>query len=243
MILFIKLFLAHLLGDFLLQPNSWVSHKIVKKQKSIFLYLHSILHGLLAWLLVFEKDFWIYALAITISHGLIDLAKLQFQTEKTKRSWFIFDQFLHLLVLAAVVIWYQNSKIIVFPEIKNHLWIVLTAVIFLTKPTSILIKNIISIWTPDENTNADHSLQNAGNYIGILERLFILCFILTGHFEATGFLLGAKSIFRFGDLRMARDRKLTEYVLIGTLISFGIAIGIGLLAQFFIQNFSVYFLD
>lgn len=243
MILFIKLFLAHLLGDFLLQPNSWVSHKIVKKQKSIFLYLHSVLHGLLAWLLVFEKDFWIYALVITISHGLIDLAKLQFQTEKTKRSWFIIDQFLHLLVLAAVVIWYQNSKIIVFPEIKNHLWIVVTAVIFLTKPTSILIKNIISIWTPDETTNADHSLQNAGNYIGILERLFILCFILTGHFEATGFLLGAKSIFRFGDLRMARDRKLTEYVLIGTLISFGIAIGIGLLAQFFIQNFSVYFLD
>jgi len=243
MILFIKLFLAHLLGDFLLQPNSWVSHKIVKKQNSIFLYLHSVLHGLLAWLLVFEKDFWIYALVITISHGLIDLAKLQFQTEKTKRSWFIFDQFLHLLVLAAVVILYQNSKIIVFPEIKNHLWIVVTAVIFLTKPTSILIKNIISIWTPDENTNADHSLQNAGNYIGILERLFILCFILTGHFEATGFLLGAKSIFRFGDLRMARDRKLTEYVLIGTLISFGIAIGIGLLAQFFIQNFSVYFLD
>lgn len=243
MILFIKLLLAHLLGDFLLQPNSWVSHKIEKKQNSIFLYIHSILHGLLAWLFVFEKEFWIFALAITVSHGLIDLMKLHFQTERSKRSWFIFDQILHLLVLGIVVIWYQNMSIIFFPEIKNHLWILGTSVIFLTKPTSILIKNIISIWTPDENSNADHSLQNAGNYIGILERLFIFCFILIGHFEAIGFLLGAKSIFRFGDLRMARDRKLTEYVLIGTLISFGIAIGIGLLAQFLIQNFSVYFLD
>ena len=243
MILFIKLLLAHLLGDFLLQPNSWVSHKIEKKHNSIFLYIHSILHGLLAWIFVFEKQFWIFAIVITISHGMIDLMKLHFQTERSKRNWFVFDQILHLSVLAIVVLWYQKTTLFFLPDFKNNLWIIGTSVIFLTKPTSILIKNIISIWTPDESNKADHSLQNAGNYIGILERLFIFCFILIGHFEAIGFLLGAKSIFRFGDLRMARDRKLTEYVLIGTLISFGIAIGIGLSAQFLIQNFSVYFLD
>ena len=39
MILFIKLLLAHLLGDFIWQPNSWVSHKEAKKHKSIYLYL------------------------------------------------------------------------------------------------------------------------------------------------------------------------------------------------------------
>ena len=100
----------------------------------------------------------------------------------------------------------------------------------LTKPTSIIIKNIISIWTP-ENKTKDNSLQNAGNYIGILERLFVFCFILIGHFEAIGFLLAAKSIFRFGDLKEAKDRKLTEYVLIGTLLSFGVALLIGLLVQ------------
>jgi hypothetical protein len=59
----------------------------------------------------------------------------------------------------------------------------------------------------------------------------VFCFILTGHFEAIGFLLAAKSIFRFGDLKEAKDRKLTEYVLIGTLLSFGIALLIGLLVQ------------
>src|SRR5690606_6388851 len=96
---------------------------------------------------------------------------------------------------------------------------------------SILIKNIISIWTP-ENKSKDNWLENAGNYIGILERLFVFSFIITGHFEAFGFLLAAKSIFRFGDLKAAKDRKLTEYVLIGTLLSFGIALLIGLLVQF-----------
>jgi hypothetical protein len=59
----------------------------------------------------------------------------------------------------------------------------------------------------------------------------VFCFILIGHFEAIGFLLAAKSIFRFGDLKEAKDRKLTEYVLIGTLLSFGVALLIGLLVQ------------
>ncbi|RYE13805.1 MAG: DUF3307 domain-containing protein, partial [Sphingobacteriales bacterium] len=49
------------------------------------------------------------------------------------------------------------------------------------------------------------------------------------HFEAVGFLLAAKSIFRFGDLKEAHDIKLTEYVLIGTLLSFGMAIVTALL--------------
>ena len=70
-------------------------------------------------------------------------------------------------------------------------------------------------------------------YIGILERVLIFVFILTNHFEAVGFLLAAKSIFRFGDLKEAQDLKLTEYVLIGTLLSFGIAIVTAMLAQMF----------
>jgi hypothetical protein len=41
--------------------------------------------------------------------------------------------------------------------------------------------------------------------------------------------LAAKSIFRFGDLKESKDRKLTEYVLIGTLLSFGIAIAVGMI--------------
>jgi len=62
--------------------------------------------------------------------------------------------------------------------------------------------------------------------------------MLTGHFEAIGFLLAAKSIFRFGDLKEAKDRKLTEYVLIGTLLSFGLALLTGLLVQFGLLHFS-----
>ena len=69
----------------------------------------------------------------------------------------------------------------------------------------------------------------------MLERLFVFSFVILGKWEAIGFLLAAKSVFRFGDLRKAKDRKLTEYILIGTLLSFGISIGVGLLTQWFIS--------
>ena len=233
----VKLLLAHLLGDFLLQPFSWVLDKESKKHKSTYLYIHTFLHGILAWLFVGEIAFGWFALALALSHGFIDFLKLRFQKKKTKRNWFVIDQILHLTTIALIAGLYKNLSVD-FTVFDNQFWILITGILFLTKPSSIIIKNIISIWTPESKNKNDDSLENAGNYIGIFERLFIFCFILTGHFEAIGFLLAAKSIFRFGDLKEAKDRKLTEYVLIGTLLSFGLALLAGLLVQFGLLHFS-----
>lgn len=235
MILFIKLLLAHLLGDFIWQPNSWVAHKEIKKHKSIYLYVHILLHGVLAAILAGEISFIPYAFLIAITHGIVDLIKLNFQKDTTKRTWFVVDQIAHVLILAGVVLLYQNTVIVPF-WINNEFWILLTGFLLVTKPSSIFIKTIISIWSPEsQDSHKDNSLASAGNYIGILERVLVVLFILTAHFEAVGFLLAAKSIFRFGDLKEAKDRKLTEYVMIGTLISFGIAIGIGFILQALLQ--------
>lgn len=236
MIIFVKLLLAHLLGDFLLQPTSWVLDKENKKHKSIYLYIHTLLHFILAWALVGGTDFVWFAILLAVTHGGIDFLKLHFQKNKTKRNWFVMDQLLHLIVLIAITLFYNNERID-STAFDNRFWIFATGILLLTKPTSIIIKNIISIWTP-ENKTSDDSLSNAGNYIGILERLFVFYFVITVHFEAIGFLLAAKSIFRFGDLKEAKDRKLTEYVLIGTLLSFGVALLTGLLVKFgLLQSF------
>lgn len=53
-----------------------------------------------------------------------------------------------------------------------------------------------------------------------------------GVYEAIGFILAAKSIFRFGELKEAADIKKTEYIMIGTLLSFTIAIIDGLVIQY-----------
>ena len=236
MILLFKILLAHLIGDFILQPTSWVKDKEKKKIKSDFLYFHFLIHTLLLMLLVFRLDFIPYAILLGVIHILIDLLKLYSQSEVSKRIWFIIDQFLHVASIFFIIMIYKNVLIDNYSLIPQF-WPILTAILFLTVPASISIKNLISIWTPNTNDTKE-DLENAGTYIGILERLFIFLFILIGQFSAIGFLLAAKSIFRFGDLTNSKDRKLTEYVLIGTLLSFGIAIVTGLGTKYLLDFLS-----
>lgn len=230
MILFAQLLLAHLLGDFVLQPNAWVADKMQKKHKSVYLYAHLALHGLLAWLFSWSWHFAGYALLLALLHGLIDLLKLYFQKTNTARYWLLGDQLLHLISILFIVLLYQKIDLRLY-VIDQRLWLYASGVLFLTTPASIIIKNIISIWTPAQPNQPDEptDLQNAGKYIGMLERLFVYFFVVAGNFASIGFLMAAKSIFRFGDLTQAKDRSLTEYVLIGTLISFGFAIAVGYL--------------
>ena len=157
MIIIVKLLLAHLLGDFILQPASWVLDKESKKHKSKYLYIHTFLHGILAWLVVGEIAFGWFALALALSHGFLDFLKLQFQKNKTKRNWFVIDQILHLITIIIIASLYQNLTVD-FTFFNNQFWIVITGILFLTKPTSVIIKNIISIWTPENKNKNEASL-------------------------------------------------------------------------------------
>lgn len=231
MILLVKLLLAHLAGDFIFQPERWVQDKELKKQRSVILYVHAVLHGLLAWLIVWDLDFWLFAIIITVTHFGIDLSKALMQTRENRLAWFVADQALHVLVIA--VIWYAwlNPGIQIDKRILEGALIIFTAALFLTTPSSVVIKTVISQWTPDTFYTVSSSLPDAGKFIGYLERLLVLAFILLNHWEAVGFLLAAKSVFRFGNLKESHDRKLTEYVLIGTLLSFSVAIAVSLLTS------------
>lgn len=224
----LKLLLAHILGDFFLQPNSWVTEKEQKKLKSDKLYLHIAIHIALIFIVFASLNVWKIALVIGLLHGIIDALKLIFQNEKTKRIWFFIDQTLHIAVIIICWRYYYHANINLSFLQNNQFWLFLLGGLFLTTPAAIFIRMIIAKWIPEK---ASTSLQDAGKFIGIIERLLIYLFVCTHHFEAVGFLLAAKSIFRFGDLKEAHDIKLTEYVLIGTLLSFGIAliVAIGLL--------------
>lgn len=235
MIVIIKLVLAHLIGDFLLQPNSFVKAKAKQKLKAWQLYVHSLVHGAIVLLLLWEWN-WEgvkIALWITLAHFLIDASKVLVQTEQTRRLCFVVDQVAHFISIYFIWIWFQGRELSMMILTKEDTWLIITCVFILTTPASIAIKLFISKWTPGEKKNQGsgkkededlESLKSAGKYIGMLERLFVFGFIVTSHWEAIGFLLAAKSIFRFGDLKDSKDRKLTEYILLGTLVSFGIAI-------------------
>lgn len=230
--IFTKLILAHLLGDFILQPNSWVADKESKKLKSKYLYLHVLIHTVLSFIFLWDLQLWWVAVLVGVSHFIIDAAKLTFQTIKNKKNWFFIDQLLHVLVIAGVS-FYFNEFNFEFLKDQNTLKILMAA-LFLTTPASIFIKILLSSWTPvpeTVNNIQSESLSSAGKYIGILERLLVFTFIMVNHWEGVGFMVAAKSVFRFSDLAQAKQRKLTEYVLIGTLLSFGMAVLTGILIK------------
>lgn len=241
LILFIQFFLAHLIGDFFIQPNKWVKDKERNKWKSPYLYLHIVVHFALILMVTMSFAYWRQALIIASTHLVIDAAKLQFQNEKTKRHCFFIDQALHLITLFFVWFWSTHNALDLSLLKDTRLWVIAVAVLFLLKPVSFLIKVVISKWSPTqdkhhpealEDVAAASSLVKAGQLIGYMERLLVLTFILVGKWEGVGFLMAAKSVFRFGDLKEAKDMKLTEYVLIGTFLSFGIAVFVGIVAHF-----------
>jgi hypothetical protein len=230
--IFIKLILAHLLGDFILQPNSWVADKENYKLKSKFLYIHVLIHTVLSLIFLWDLQLWWVAVSVGITHFIIDAAKLIFQNVKTKKRWFFIDQLLHILVIAGVSFYFREFS---FGFLQNQEFLkIIMAALFLTTPASIFIKILLSSWTPapdGPNTIQTESLSSAGKYIGILERLLVFTFIMVNHWEGVGFMVAAKSVFRFSDLAQAKQRKLTEYVLIGTLLSFGLAVLTGIIIK------------
>lgn len=230
----LKIILAHLAGDFVFQPKKWVENRSKNSYKSKYLYFHIAVHFLLLTVLfateiqaVFE-----YILLIATSHFLIDLGKIYL--ERTNRfsslALFITDQILHFLVLATVVFWRFSEVSFLSVISVEKLLLYVIALLLITSVTSIAMKLFFSKWSESfkKKTLRKESLKNAGNIIGITERLLVVLFINIGFLEGIGYLLAAKSIFRFGDLTNAKDRKLTEYILSGTLISFAIAIAVGI---------------
>ncbi|MEZ4793012.1 MAG: DUF3307 domain-containing protein [Gelidibacter sp.] len=232
MMILLKILLAHIIGDFILQPQKWVEEKEHKKLKSPKLYLHIAIHVALLFLLLWDFALWPLVLAIGGSHFIIDAIKLISQTKKTKRLWFFVDQILHIVAILAIYYFYFKSTVALQQYLTEQNLLLLTCLLFLTLPVSIIMKTIFLKWDISSLTQDNESLEDAGKYIGILERILVFIFIILDHWEAVGFLITAKSVFRFGDLKESKHRKLTEYILIGTLISFGIAIFVGILFKF-----------
>jgi hypothetical protein len=228
MILFLKLLLAHMIGDFLLQPKSWVRDKEKKRIASKYLYVHVLLHFVVAMVLLWDLDYWKLVLLITMTHYLIDVAKIFTTPWFENRSIpFFIDQLLHFAVLYGCA--YYGDLLGHSRELLGQIdWALVTATVFVTFPSAVIMEKLLERMS--RQIELDHeSLSNAGKYIGIIERLFVLTFLVLGRWEAIGLLITAKSVFRFNDLKESNNRKLTEYILIGTLLSFAIAMGTGLL--------------
>ena len=225
--LFLSLVLAHIIGDFYLQTDKCCEQKETRKFKSWFLYVHTIIIGLLSWMIVPSCSFGLWALMIAVSHFAIDAVKIHCP----KGLWsFVIDQLFHLSILAAISTIYETTKELPLQMIDSSSSfstpLLILAILLCIKPANILIKLILEKYQVGESASCDN-IKNAGALIGNLERLLTIVFVMLGQFEAIGFIVAAKSILRFKDTDTAK----TEYVLAGTFLSFGIAILCGLMAR------------
>ncbi|MBI3883774.1 MAG: hypothetical protein HY305_06070 [Sphingobacteriales bacterium] len=74
----------------------------------------------------------------------------------------------------------------------------------------------------------NENIEDGGKLIGQFERVIILTLVLLGQYEAIGFLITGKSIIRFAD---HNSNLKSEYVLVGTMMSYAIAILTGVVVN------------
>ncbi|HAA12743.1 MAG TPA: DUF3307 domain-containing protein [Cytophagales bacterium] len=234
-------FIGHLLVDFHLQTDNTAQEKEDEGFKSAFLRKHILFVFLFSWGLSFQVNFVWAALAIAITHLIIDGVKGKIKKREgwVSRNWFFLDQLLHLFIIVVAVqvfLHYFDQRLVIPQVLTTQVAVILLGYLFCLKTSNIVIREMFNVFeiamlkvSVDEdgqrrNNEEGHELKNAGKLIGVLERTLVLTFVLLSQFQAVGFLLAAKSILRFKEQEDIR----TEYVLVGTMLSFAIAVGVGI---------------
>ena len=238
LLIILQLILAHIITDFVIQPTKWVAHKREFKARSKYLYIHAFIAGFLTFVFLLRLEWWYIGVFVGVTHFFIDLWKLQFKKDNLKM--FVSDQVLHLFMILIAWLYLSANFTAVLPFFSNIITseiilAILIGYLLVIFPTGFLIGKATKRWQNEvEDDLKKNSLDAAGRYIGIFERVLVLTFILSTNFSAIGFLIAAKSILRFSDKSETGARKQTEYVLIGTLMSFTITILIGFLVRYIV---------
>ncbi|WP_022963743.1 hypothetical protein [Halopseudomonas pelagia] len=227
------LLLIHILATVFICMSP-VSADISQRRRHNWLAAKALAYGLAVGVVLLAANSgvgWsmIAALLVVTSQLLMETLK------QLKARTFAIDLVLtHLLPLALLLaIWCSHTHnwrelgVLVSALFEPKILILLIAYLFVLHPTSALIAQLLRPWLNHTDLSNEASLKNAGKLIGFLERFLILTFVLLGQWSAIGFLLAAKSIMRFNDTHTAR-RPVSEYVLLGTLLSFTFSLVTGI---------------
>jgi hypothetical protein len=225
---------SHLIADFPLQ-NDWL---LKRKRNPVFLVLHIILVTATTALVLGSLP-WSLLAVLAITHLVMDAIKVHLLKD-TLTSFFI-DQFAHLSVIIGLGFLYPDT-------FADGVWAntpglefyqaalcMIAGLILSLQTGSIIIKKATQPFLEQIGPEIE-GLRHGGTYIGVLERALVMLLVLTGQPAGVGFLITAKSILRFGDVKESHQRKLTEYVIIGTFLSFGWGLLVATLTQAGLQH-------
>lgn len=150
-------------------------------------------------------------------------------TQIFERNVFFVDLFFHGISLIGIAYWLAASNIqitewyickdffevIGLSEVFVLSWIL--ALLLIHKPANIVIQKLLMIYKPVNNEEYITKDNNAGRFIGTVERIIMLIFLVIGEYSAIGLVLTAKSIARYD--KISKERDFAEYYLLGTLVS------------------------
>jgi hypothetical protein len=233
--IFMSLLTAHLIGDFVLQTRYDVMHKA----RLPVLIKHASTIAVLSWVFTGSLGLWFILPWIGITHGATDYVKAKYgDMIGNPFNTFLIDQFVHILVIAVTAVavpamlMYESAWMVMFEGIYMQAMYITCGVVMAVRVGGIVIGIWISPMTDFLEPAAKERMERSGKVIGELERLLIFFFVFIGLFNLIGFLLAAKAIFRIGTLISSERKNETEYIIVGTLISFTWALIFAWLTQY-----------
>ncbi len=234
------LLIAHVFSDFIFQSKSIVNDKSKLKMRGFikhFIITLVIASISLIWIHPqYIKDALLAIVVVSIIHIILDFIK-EFLKSKLKKSeitniiLFSLDQIFHLLTIIIIAeIVYVQYRFNLSGEILKILFILLyicySGIYFVPLILNLIYRNVenysvkINDILKEDNSKKELNefidLVATGRFIGFLERMLIVIFLIKNQFSAIGFLIGIKSIARF---KMMESKVFSEYYLIGTLSS------------------------
>mgnify|MGYP002624413709 FL=1 len=220
---FAALLFAHVLADFVFQTGRIARAKQARHAGALALHIAIVLA-----LAIAAPGAWHPVLAaLAAAHLVIDLAKTFAPQD---RLWpFLADQAAHLATLAAAAAFAPDlwqTGVWMTGAWAPPYWVpgVMAAVAGLVAATRAGGYAVGLLIGPLATDDLPKGLANGGALIGVLERGLIFLFIFAGQPMGIGFLVAAKSVLRFE--ATAGDQRASEYVIIGTLASFGWAMAV-----------------
>ncbi len=223
----IQLFLiqvfGHMIGDFYLQCECMCSSKREKGWQSGWLYVHMLLVFTVSWAVSWASGFWWGALLIALMHGLTDIVKSRIERQgKMVNVLFGLDQLVHVAIIALVA-WLYDS----FCGWAEWLWLtpyraaMILGGVFCLWPANFFISDFLKVIKVEKKSEVAKVTLDASRVIGSIERVLVFLFVWLGQYSAIGFLIAAKSVMRFPEMGNGKN---AEYYLVGSLLSFGLAI-------------------
>jgi len=214
--LFVVLVCAHILGDFLFQTKKMAQNK----NRLSVLFLHSAIHGILVYFLVGQLQLWPLALLVFVVHAVVDFVK---QKNQETLKVFLIDQAVHIGFLWVFAFNFFRNEMVVRTDTFYSGLVLVSGFVAVVFGSGIVVEKVAKGLVEKNDELKVGGLDGGGRLIGQLERALILLFVLIGQPAGIGFLVAAKSILRFKE---SENQKLAEYVLIGTLLSFGLAMAL-----------------